>query len=110
MEHACGSLNGPPDAELPNRFASGAAKLVTRLNVDLNIPDTVSDALREAVQNEARERQCWFFGHGTCSAGVAAELLERTYAEFLKVLKKRGFDYAPRNAETRRPTKRRSAG
>jgi predicted HTH domain antitoxin len=67
---------------------------VTRLHVDLNIPDTVSDALREELQLEAREQVVLaLFRRGVCSAGLAAELLSRTYAEFLAFLKERGVDY-----------------
>lgn len=74
---------------------SGATN-VTRLHVDLNIPDTVSDSLREALQQEAREQTVLaLFRRGACSGGVAAELLERTYTEFLEFLKERGVDYAP---------------
>ena len=69
---------------------------VTRLHVDLNIPDTVSDALREALQQEAREQTVLaLFRRGACSAGVAAELLGRAYANFLEFLNERGVDYAP---------------
>jgi predicted HTH domain antitoxin len=35
------------------------------------------------------------FRRGACSAGVAAELLGRTYLEYLDFLKERGVDYAP---------------
>ena len=84
---------------------------MTRLHVDLNIPDTVSDGLREALQNEAREQTVLaLFRRSACSAGVAAELLGRNYAEFLEFLKERGVDYAPGDASnTRMRTKRRSA-
>jgi predicted HTH domain antitoxin len=83
-----------PETRFPEQQA------VTRLYVDLNIPDTVSDALREALQNEAREQTVLaLFRRGACSAGVAAELLERTYAEFLEFLKERGVDYAPGDAQ-----------
>lgn len=69
---------------------------MTRLQVDLNIPDTVSDALREALQQEAREQTVLaLFRRGACSGGVAAQLLERTCAEFLEFLKERSVDYAP---------------
>lgn len=70
---------------------------MTRLHVDLNVPDTLSDALRQALQNEAREQTVLaLFRRGACSAGVAAELLGRTYAEFLE---ERGVDYAPGDAQ-----------
>jgi predicted HTH domain antitoxin len=73
---------------------------VTRLHVDLNIPDTVSDGFREALQNEAREQTVLaLFRRSACSAGVAAELLGRNYAEFLEFLKERGVDYAPGGAQ-----------
>lgn len=73
---------------------------MTRLHVDLNIPDTVSDALREALQLEAREQTVLaLYRRGACSAGVAAELLGRTYAEFLEFLKERGVDYATGDAQ-----------
>lgn len=72
---------------------------MTRLHIDLNIPDTVSDALREALQQETRDQAVLaLYRRGACSAGVAAELLERTYAEFLEFLKDRGVDYAPGDA------------
>lgn len=72
---------------------------MTRLQVDLNIPDTVSDALREALQQEARDQTVLaLYRRGACSAGVAAELLGRTYTEFLEFLKERGVDYAPGDA------------
>lgn len=75
---------------------------MTRLPVDLNIPDTVSDALREALQQEAREQTVLaLFRRGACSGGVAAELLGRTYAEFLEFLKEQGVDYAPAGAQDR---------
>lgn len=68
---------------------------MTRLHVDLNMPDTVSDALREALQQEAREQTVLaLFRRGACSAGLASELLGRTYADFLEFLKERGVDYA----------------
>ena len=73
---------------------------MTRLQVNLNIPDTVSDALREALQQEARDQTVLaLYRRGACSAGVAAELLGRTYAEFLAFLKERGVDYAPGDAQ-----------
>lgn len=69
---------------------------MTRLQVDLNIPDTVSDALRKALQREAREQTVLaLYRCGACSAGVAAELLGGTYAEFLEFLKERGVEYSP---------------
>jgi predicted HTH domain antitoxin len=72
---------------------------VTRLHVDLNIPDTVSDALRQELQQEAREQVVLaLFRRGACSAGLAAELLGRTYADFLDFLKERGVYYAPGDA------------
>jgi predicted HTH domain antitoxin len=75
---------------------------VTRLHVDLNIPDTVSDALRDALQQEAREQVVLaLFRRGACSAGLAAELLGSTYAEFLEFLEQRGVDYAPGDARER---------
>lgn len=73
---------------------------MTRLHVDLNVPDTLSDALRQALQNEAREQTVLaLFRRGACSAGIAAELLGRTYAEFLEFLEERGVDYAPGDAQ-----------
>jgi predicted HTH domain antitoxin len=72
------------------------------LHVDLNIPDTISDALREAIEREAREQVVLaLFRRGSCSAGLAAELLGRSYAGFLDFLKERGVDYAPGNASDR---------
>ena len=72
---------------------------MTRLEVDLNIPDTLSDALRETLQQEARDQTVLaLYRRGACSAGVAAELLGPTYAEFLEFLKERGVDYARRRA------------
>lgn len=69
---------------------------MTHLHVDLRVPDTVSDALREALQQEAREQTVLaLFRRGLCSAGVAAELLGHTYGGFLDLLKERGVDYAP---------------
>jgi len=73
---------------------------MTHLQVDLTIPDTVSDGLREALQWEAREQTVLaLFRRGVCSAGLAAQLLGQTYSEFLDFLKERGVDYAP--GETR---------
>lgn len=73
---------------------------MTRLHVDLNIPDTLSDALREALAQETREQAVLaLFRRGACSAGVAAELLGRTYGSFLEFLKERGVDYAPGGAQ-----------
>jgi predicted HTH domain antitoxin len=81
------------------RLALRKAANMTRLHVDLNIPDTISDALREALQQEAREQTVLaLFRRGACSAGVAAELLGRSYADFLEFLRERGVDYAPGNA------------
>ncbi len=68
---------------------------MAHLHVDLTIPDTVSDALREALQQEAREQTVLaLFRRGVCSAGLAAQLLDRTYSDFLDFLKERGVDYA----------------
>jgi predicted HTH domain antitoxin len=68
---------------------------VAHLHVDLTIPDTVSDGLREALQQEAREQTVLaLFRRGVCSAGLAAQLLDRTYNDFLDFLKERGVDYA----------------
>jgi predicted HTH domain antitoxin len=79
---------------------SGSEQPVTRLHVDLNIPDTVSDALREALQQEAREQVVLaLFRRGKCSAELAAELLGRSYADFLEFLKQRNVDYAPGDPE-----------
>jgi predicted HTH domain antitoxin len=90
----------PADGKLLSRLAFREATNVTRLHVDLNIPDTVSDALREALQQEAREQTVLaLFRRGACSAGVAAELLGRSYANFLEFLKEQGVDYAPGNAQ-----------
>ena len=73
---------------------------MTRLQIDLNIPDTVSDGLRAALQQEARDQTVLaLYRRGACSAGVAAELLGRTYAEFLEFLKEQGVDYAPGDAD-----------
>lgn len=73
---------------------------MTRLQFDLDIPDTVSDALRKALQQEAREQTVLaLYRRGACSAGVAAELLGGTYAEFLEFLKERGVDYSPGDAQ-----------
>ncbi len=72
---------------------------MTRLHVDLNIPDTVSDGLRQTLQQEAREQVVLaLFRRGVCSAGLAAELLGRSYHDFLDFLKERGVDYAPGSA------------
>lgn len=72
---------------------------MTHLHVDLNIPDTVSDALRETLQQEAREQTVIaLFRRGVCSAGLAAQLLDRTYNDFLDFLRERGVDYAPGDA------------
>lgn len=69
---------------------------MTQLHVELNIPDTVSDALRAALQVEAREQTVLaLFRRGVCSAGLAAQLLGRNYAEFLEFLKAHGVAYAP---------------
>jgi predicted HTH domain antitoxin len=67
---------------------------MTRLQVDLNIPDTLSDTLRDALQREAREQVVLaLFRRGACSAGLAAELLALTYDDFLDFLNARGVDY-----------------
>jgi predicted HTH domain antitoxin len=69
---------------------------VTHLHVELNIPDTVSDALRATLQVEAREQTVLaLFRRGVCSAGLAAQLLGQSYAEFLEFLKMHGVAYAP---------------
>jgi predicted HTH domain antitoxin len=68
---------------------------VAHLHVDLTIPDTVSDSLREALQQEAREQTVLaLFRRGACSAGLAAQLLDLTYKDFLDFLKARGVGYA----------------
>lgn len=68
---------------------------MAHLHVDLTIPDTVSDELREALQQEAREQTVLaLFRRGVCSAGLAAQLLDRTYNDFLDFLKERGVDYS----------------
>jgi predicted HTH domain antitoxin len=90
----------PADGNLLSRFAFLEAANVTRLHVNLNIPDTVSDTLREALQQEAREQTVLaLFRRGVCSAGVGAELLGRSYANYLEFLRERGVDYAPGNAQ-----------
>jgi predicted HTH domain antitoxin len=68
---------------------------VAHLHVDLTIPDTISDGLREALQQEAREQTVLaLFRRGVCSAGLAAQLLDRSYGDFLHFLKERGVAYA----------------
>jgi predicted HTH domain antitoxin len=73
---------------------------MAHLHVDLTIPDTVSDGLREALQQEAREQTVLaLFRRGVCSAGLAAQLLDRTYNDFLDFLKERGVDYSAGDAD-----------
>jgi hypothetical protein len=85
---------------------------MTRLHVDLNIPDTVSNALREAVQQEAREQTVLaLFRRGACSAGVAADLLEDARTPISSNSSEtKASTMRPATLETRLPTKQRFAG
>jgi len=68
---------------------------MTHLRVELNVPDTISDSLRAALQVEAGEQTVLaLFRRSVCSAGLAAQLLGQSYAEFLEFLKLQGVAYA----------------